>query len=45
MHGGSAGSGAPMGNRNALRNGMRGREAVEGRRMMASLMRALREGL
>jgi uncharacterized protein YjcR len=39
MHGGAPGSGAPKGNKNALRHGMYTREAIEERRALRQLMR------
>ena len=41
MHG--AGGGAPKGNKNALKHGLHAAEAVETRRMIASLTRQARE--
>ena len=43
MHGGAAGSGAPVGNRNALRHGCRTAGALEMRRLASSLVREARE--
>jgi hypothetical protein len=43
MHGGAAGSGAPAGNRNALKHGRYSREAVEFRRLLHELAREARE--
>ena len=43
MHGGAAGSGAPPGNRNALRHGCRTAGAVAQRRLASALVRAARE--
>ena len=43
MHGGAAGSGAPRGNRNALRHGGRTAEAVALRRLASALVREARE--
>lgn len=40
MHGGAAGSGAPRGNKNALKSGTR--EAIEERRRLRTLMREAR---
>ena len=40
MHGGAPGSGAPLGNRNALRHGLYTAEAVAGRRAIRALLRA-----
>ena len=42
MHGGAAGSGAPEGNRNALRHGGRSGEAAAQRRLVARLVREAR---
>jgi hypothetical protein len=39
MHGGATGSGAPAGNRNALRYGCYSREVLEFRRTMRELLR------
>lgn len=39
MHGGSLGSGAPPGNKNALKNGRYTKEAIEQRRQARELMR------
>ena len=41
MHG--AGGGAPEGNRNALKHGLYGGEAVKARRMIGALIRQARE--
>jgi hypothetical protein len=38
MHGGAAGSGAPRGNKNALRHGMYTSEAIEERRQLGALI-------
>ena len=43
MHGGAAGSGAPAGNRNALKHGRYTRELIEFRRMVRELAREARE--
>jgi hypothetical protein len=43
MHGGAAGSGAPRGNRNALRHGGRSGEAAALRRLVGELLREARE--
>ena len=45
MHGGAAGSGAPMGNKNALKHGMYTREAIAVRKALARMMREFRETL
>ena len=39
MHGGATGSGAPAGNRNALKHGCYSREVLEFRRAMRQLLR------
>jgi glucans biosynthesis protein len=39
MHGGAQGSGAPRGNKNALKHGRYTREAVEERRQLRALLR------
>ena len=43
MHGGAPGSGAPHGNKNALRHGLYTREALAQRRKLRELMRQSRE--
>jgi hypothetical protein len=43
MHGGAPGSGAPAGNRNALRHGRYTRELIEFRRTVRELLREARE--
>jgi uncharacterized protein YjcR len=43
MHGGAAGSGAPRGNKNALKHGIYTREAIAERRQLGELMRQSRE--
>jgi len=45
MHGGAAGSGAPAGNRNALKHGRYGRELTEFRRTVRELLRDSAETL
>ena len=40
MHGGAAGSGAPMGNRNALKHGAYTREAMDARARARSLLKS-----
>jgi uncharacterized protein YjcR len=45
MHGGAAGSGAPAGNRNALRHGRYSHEMLEFRRMVRELLRESAEKL
>jgi glucans biosynthesis protein len=42
MHGGAAGSGAPIGNKNALRHGHYTAEAIAERRAVAALIRLSR---
>jgi uncharacterized protein YjcR len=42
MHGGAAGSGAPRGNKNALKHGRFTREAIEQRRQLRAFMRQTR---
>lgn len=39
MHGGAPGSGAPRGNRNALKHGLHTREAIAERRQLRELIR------
>ena len=39
MHGGAEGSGAPIGNKNALKSGLYTREAIQQRRQVARLIR------
>ena len=39
MHGGAPGSGAPRGNKNALKHGRNTREAIEQRRQLRALLR------
>ena len=43
MHGGAPGSGAPRGNKNALKHGLYTREAIEERRQLRELMRQSRQ--
>jgi hypothetical protein len=43
MHGGAVGSGAPAGNRNALKHGRYTRELIEFRRAVRALLREARE--
>lgn len=43
MHGGAAGSGAPKGNRNALKNGLFTGEAIARRKALRSLIRRARK--
>ena len=45
MHGGATGSGAPAGNRNALKHGRYSREVLEFRRAMRELLRENAEKL
>jgi hypothetical protein len=42
MHGGAAGSGAPKGNRNALKHGVYTTEAIDWRKQINQLMRSSR---
>jgi glucans biosynthesis protein len=42
MHGGAAGSGAPRGNKNALKHGRYTREAIEERQRLRALLRQSR---
>jgi hypothetical protein len=42
MHGGAPGSGAPLGNRNALKHGQYTRKAIEERRMVQNFLRESR---
>ena len=43
MHGGAAGSGAPIGNQNALKSGLFTREAIAERRALRDLIRSARQ--
>ena len=43
MHGGAPGSGAPRGNKNALKDGLYTREAKERRRKLQTLLRESRK--
>jgi len=45
MHGGAGGSGAPIGNSNALKHGMYTKAALEERRGLRSLIREMQESL
>ena len=45
MHGGAKGSGAPLGNRNALKHGMYTREAIEERRQLRKMIREMERAL
>jgi len=42
MHGGAPGSGAPRGNKNALKHGLFSREAIEERRQLSAMVRQSR---
>jgi len=43
MHGGAQGSGAPLGNRNAVKHGLYTRAAIEERKQLRTLMRDARK--
>jgi len=43
MHGGAAGSGAPIGNQNALKSGLFTREAIAERRALRDLIRSAQQ--
>lgn len=45
MHGGAKGSGAPLGNQNALTNGLYTREAIARRLAFNQMLREMREDL
>ncbi len=45
MHGGAVGSGAPRGNKNALKHGLYTRETLEERRQIRQLIKASQEML
>jgi hypothetical protein len=45
MHGGAPGSGAPLGNKNALKHGRSTRQEREKRRGVYGVIRALRESI
>jgi hypothetical protein len=45
MHGGAAGSGAPMGNKNARKHGRYSTEAIHARRLLYALIRQSRRAL
>ncbi len=45
MHGGARGSGAPIGNTNALKHGMYTKAALEEQRELRSLIREMQESL
>jgi hypothetical protein len=42
MHGGAEGSGAPVGNQNALKHGMYTRKAIAERKALSRMMREFR---
>jgi glucans biosynthesis protein len=43
MHGGTAGTGAPKGNRNALTIGLHTREVIEQRQVVSALLKQSRQ--
>jgi hypothetical protein len=43
MHGGAPGSGAPRGNKNALKHGLYTREAIEEGRQLLTMLRQSRQ--
>ena len=43
MHGGTKGSGAPLGNRNALKDGLYTHDAIHDRKALRGLIRRSRE--
>ncbi len=43
MHGGAKGSGAPLGNQNALKHGLYTKEAIEERKNLSRLLKTTRE--
>jgi hypothetical protein len=43
MHGGASGSGAPIGNKNALKNGIYTADAIDTRKVVRALLSASRE--
>jgi hypothetical protein len=43
MHGGAKGSGAPIGNQNALKDGLHTQEAIEDRKALRALIRRSRK--
>ena len=43
MHGGAPGSGAPQGNKNAMKSGLFTRKAIEERRALRDLIRSARQ--
>ena len=45
MHGGAKGSGAPIGNQNAIKSGLYTREALEERRRLSALIRQAQKTL
>ena len=45
MHGGAKGSGAPPGNRNALKHGEYTRQAIEERRQLRAMIREMQRAL
>ncbi len=45
MHGGAKGSGAPLGNQNALKHGLYTKEAIAERRKLSRLLKTTREFL
>ncbi len=45
MHGGAPGSGAPKGNKNALKHGLYTKEAITERRALRAFMREARQKL
>ncbi len=45
MHGGAHGSGAPLGNQNALKHGLHTRASIERRRQLGQLLRQARKTL
>jgi len=45
MHGGAPGSGAPRGNKNAMKHGLYTHKAIEERRKMKDFLRQVRQQL
>jgi len=45
MHGGAQGSGAPKGNKNALKNGFYTKEAMESRKQLKEMIKSYKETL
>ena len=45
MHGGAKGSGAPIGNKNALKHGFYTKEAIDERKAMNEFIREMKKGL